>query len=223
MSKNLRSVIGVCLAFAAVALQGQTPGAAPAFDVASIKPSAPLTPAVAASGKIHAGMKITATRVDIGMLSLMDLICKAYDVKQYQVSGPPWLGAQRFDILAKLPEGTTKEQVPQMLQALLTDRFKLTVHRSNKEHAVYALVVGKGGPKMKESEKEAAAPDSGSGSSEVTFSKGVRGGVVSDGEGGQTKITMGTDGKTMHLEASRMSMTRLADSLSRPLSSTAPL
>src|SRR5579863_73926 len=161
MWKNLIQAIGVCLALAAGGLPGQTPAAAPAFDVASIKPSAPVTPAMAASGKIHAGMKITATRVDIGMLSLMDLICKAYDVKQYQVSGPAWLGAQRFDILAKMPEGATKEQAPQMLQTLLAERFKLKIHRDDKQQPVpiYALVVGKGGPKMKLSEPDPNAPD----------------------------------------------------------------
>jgi uncharacterized protein (TIGR03435 family) len=217
MSKNLLFAIGICLAFT-LGAPGQTPAAAPTFDVASIKPSAPVTPAMAASGKIHAGLKITANRVDIGMFSLTDLICKAYDVKQYQVSGPDWMGAQRFDIVANLPEGATKEQVPQMLQTLLADRFKLTIHRDKKEHAVYALVVGKGGLKMKESEKDPNAPQSaatGSGSSEVTLSRGPKGAIVSDGEGGQTKMTMGADGKTMHLETSKMSMAKMAEALSR--------
>jgi len=48
-----------------------------------------------------------------------------------------------------------------MLQALLAERFKLTVHRESKEHAVYALVVGKNGPKLKESLPDADAPASG--------------------------------------------------------------
>ena len=38
-----------------------------------------------------------------------------------------------------------------MLQTLLTDRFNLKVHRETKEMAVYALVVGKNGPRFKES------------------------------------------------------------------------
>jgi uncharacterized protein (TIGR03435 family) len=37
-----------------------------------------------------------------------------------------------------------------MLQALLADRFKLAVHRETKETSGYALVVAKGGPKLKE-------------------------------------------------------------------------
>jgi uncharacterized protein (TIGR03435 family) len=105
-----------------------------------------------------------------------------------------------------------------MLQALLADRFKLTIHRSNKEQAIYALVVAKGGPKMKESEKDPASPESSavsSGSAEVTINKGARGAVVSDGEGGQAKMTMGADGKSMHMENSRLSMAKLAEMLSR--------
>jgi uncharacterized protein (TIGR03435 family) len=103
-----------------------------------------------ASGKLHAGMKIDGKRVDIGNFGMMQLICKAYDVKSYQVSGPSWmkgagLAGQRFDIVANLPEGATKEQVPQMLQALLAERFKLVIHRESKDQAVYALVIGKGG------------------------------------------------------------------------------
>ena len=42
-----------------------------------------------------------------------------------------------------MPEGTTKEQVPEMLRTLLAERFKLTIHRETKDHAVYALVVAR--------------------------------------------------------------------------------
>src|ERR1017187_7513788 len=132
------SSISVATLLAAGSLLGQTP----AFEVASIKPSEPITPAMIASGKLHAGMKIDGKRVDIGNFGMMQLICKAYDVKSYQVSGPSWLkvvgmSGQRFDIVANLPEGATKEQVPQMLQALLAERFKLVIHRETKDQPVY--------------------------------------------------------------------------------------
>ena len=58
------------------------------FDVASIKPSETITPAMLQSGKVHAGMKVDGKRVDIGYFSLLMLVAKAYDVKSYQVSGP---------------------------------------------------------------------------------------------------------------------------------------
>src|ERR1019366_2283199 len=172
----------------------------PAFEVASIKPSEPITPAMFASGKLHAGMKVDGKRVDIGNFGLMQLICKAYDVKTYQVSGPSWLQAigltgQRFDIVANLPEGATKEQVPQMLQGLLAERFKLAIHRESKDQAVYAMVIGKGGLKIKESEAPTAAPDGAApnpavtGSSSVSVSQTKGGAVVSDGSGKQQKMT----------------------------------
>src|SRR4051812_21312642 len=99
---------GAALAMAALA---QTP-AAPApktFDVATIKLAPPMTPALVASGKIHVGMSVDGARVDIGFFALSDLIRTAYKIKTYQLSGPDWLNAQRFDILAKMPEGATKD------------------------------------------------------------------------------------------------------------------
>jgi uncharacterized protein (TIGR03435 family) len=113
------------------------------------------------AGKIHAGMKIDGARVDIGNFTLTQLITKAYDVKTYQVQGLNWMipTAQRFDIIANLPAGATKEQVPQMLQALLAERFKLVVRRESKEQKVYALLVGKDGIKMKQTQELPPADD----------------------------------------------------------------
>src|SRR6266851_98025 len=131
--KILIGMIAACAAF------GQTL----AFEVATIKPSPPMNPSQAMAGKLHVGMKVDAARVDIGFFSLADMIGAAFRVKPYQVSGPSWMGVQRFDILANMPEGAKKDQVPEMLQALLAERFKLQFHKDTKEHAVYALVVGK--------------------------------------------------------------------------------
>src|SRR5690242_13751574 len=178
------------LGLAAVSLPAQTPAAGPTFDVASIKPSEPITPQMVQSGRLHAGMKIDGARVDIGNFTLTQLIAKAYDVKNYQIQGLSWMTpmAQRFDIVANLPAGATKEQVPQMLQALLAERFKLVIHRENKEQKVYALIVDKGGHKMKETEVPAAAEGDGkpavTGSSSVTINQSKGGAAeVSDGAG----------------------------------------
>jgi uncharacterized protein (TIGR03435 family) len=92
-------------------------------------------------------VKIDKARVDFGGIALTDLIARAYKVKPYQVTGPEWMKS-RFDILAKMPDGATEEQVPEMLQTLLAERFKLKVHTDSKEFPVYALVVGKNGPKL---------------------------------------------------------------------------
>lgn len=178
-----------------------------------------------ASGKIHAGMKIDGARVDIGNFPLMQLICKAYDVKPYQVSGPPWLTTgQKFDIVATLPQGANKEQVPQMLQNLLADRFKLKTHSDTKESSVYALVIGKGGSKLKESapppapepspDGAEAKPGAATGSSSVSIKTTGNGAVVDDGDGTSQKMSMAPDNKTMHLEIFHVSMEKLAPALS---------
>ena len=211
--------IAAALVLAGAAL-GQTPPPAPAFEVASVKPAAPLGRGQLLSGQTHIGMTIDAARVDIGSMSLADLIRVAYRVKPYQVSGPDWMASGRFDVLAKLPEGASREQVPEMLQALLAERFKLTVHRESKEQAVYALVVGKNGPKLKESPPDAdapaapAAPDNVNPQVRVT-GRGENTSVSITGGGiGTAHMSMGSNG-TMRLEAPKMTMAALADSLSR--------
>lgn len=69
MATGLLSRIGAALAFGAGAMWSQAP-VVPALEVASIKAAAPTTPADAASGKLHVGMKVDGARVDIGYLSL---------------------------------------------------------------------------------------------------------------------------------------------------------
>ena len=68
------------------------------------------------------------------------------------------MSSDRWDIVAKLPEGATQDQVPDMLLALLDDRFKLAYHRENKQRPVYALVVGKGGAKLKDTSSDPDIP-----------------------------------------------------------------
>lgn len=91
-------------------------------------------------------------RVTYTFSTIRDLIVDAYGVKRNQVSGGPgWLDSERFDIVAKVPAGATKEQVKVMLQNVLAERFKLTLHRETKELPIYALVVGAKGPRLKDS------------------------------------------------------------------------
>jgi uncharacterized protein (TIGR03435 family) len=120
--------------------------ALPQFEVASIRPSAPPGPE-----RMDVGVHIDGAQVRITALNLKDYISAAYKVKLYQIQGPDWLGGERFDIGAKLPAGAAADQVPDMLKALLADRFKMKSHMETKDFPVYALVVAKGGLKMKES------------------------------------------------------------------------
>jgi uncharacterized protein (TIGR03435 family) len=189
------------------------------FEVATIKPVGMPSPTDVAAGKLHVGVTVDAQRVDIGFMSVPELMTIAYKVKRYQVVGPDWMSAQRFDVQAKLPDGATADQVPEMLQALLAERFKLQVHRDTKEHAVYALVVGKSGLKMKPAEPpdpnaaDAASGTDTGGATSVKMSRGGQGATVMGGRGGTMKVQMGSGG-VMHYEFAKMNMTRIADTLS---------
>ncbi len=133
------------------------------FEVASIKSAAPLDmmklAADAQAGKMpKIGMHVNPGRVEFNSLDLKSLVSIAYKLKPYQVSGPDWMANQRFDIMATFPAGATRADIPEMLQALLKDRLKLDAHLENKERPVLALVVGKGGSKLQESEGGAPTP-----------------------------------------------------------------
>jgi uncharacterized protein (TIGR03435 family) len=121
----------------------------PAFEVVSIRSAPPFSVEAMRSGQIHVGVKVDGAMADFGGQSLMQLICRAYRAEDFQVTGPNWMGSARFDIVAKLPEGASPGQVPEMLQTMLEVRFGLTLHREEKEFPVYALVVGKDGLKLK--------------------------------------------------------------------------
>lgn len=86
---------------------------------------------------------------------------RAYDVQSFQVSGPSWMDRERFDVIAKVPGGTSREDVRVMLQNLLADRFRLKLHKETKEAPVYEMTVAKGGIRMKEAAPAEAARDSG--------------------------------------------------------------
>jgi uncharacterized protein (TIGR03435 family) len=92
-------------------------------------------------------------------MSLANLVNVAYDLPYYRVSGAPWTTEDRFDIVAKVPPGATKDDLRLMLQHLLAERFRLKVHREDKEMQIYELVVAKGGPKMPRSGTGEAAEE----------------------------------------------------------------
>ncbi len=164
----------------------QDPATSPAFEVASVKPVEP-RPAV-----FRGAMSIDSARIDIRRMSLADLIRTGYEVKAYQVSGPDWISVERFDIVAKIPDGSTKEQVPAMLKTLLADRFKLKTHVENREYPVYVLIAGKNGPKLK-----AATPDL----DRSTNSPAVK--------------TSSSGNDVVHMEFSKTTMSALAEVLER--------
>ena len=206
------------------ALLGQAPAAAPAFDVATIRPAPPIQDIVQQlqSGKApRMGMVVDGTRVNMGYQSLADLIRIAYRVKAYQVQGPEWMSQQRFEIQAKIPGGASQDQVPEMLQALLAERFKLAIHRDKKDLPVYALIVGKNGPKLTpaSSEPDAPIPDS-AGAMTLGTEKGPmkivqdgKGGAVMQGGGQAGSIKQSISDSGVHLELTKTSLAYMADLL----------
>jgi uncharacterized protein (TIGR03435 family) len=143
-------VMRAILVFASLAVFGQSAAPPPAFEVASVKPAPPPT------GNNHrVSMGGDKGRVNYSNVTLKTVMTRAYEVKPHQISGPDWLDTARFDIVATIPAGAPREQIPMMLQTLLADRFKLIVHREKKVMPMYALVAGKSGPKLQQAEAEA--------------------------------------------------------------------
>ncbi len=145
--------LALLIAFTATAVFAQSK---PSFEVATVKPSAPMDQAAMMAalqhgGKMPFGVDIDNKRAEYRYLDLKTLLTYAYGVKPYQITGPDWMSSTRFDIVAKLPDGSTKDDAPKMLQSLLEERFALRVHRTTAEHPVLALIPGKGGPKLKPS------------------------------------------------------------------------
>jgi uncharacterized protein (TIGR03435 family) len=87
-------------------------------------------------------------------MNLPILVRNAFDLRPYQFQGPSGQYDERFNVTAKIPEGTTKEQFRQMQQTLLIERFGLKFHREKKEMPGCELVIAKNGPKFKESKPE---------------------------------------------------------------------
>ena len=114
----------------------------PSFTVASVKP-------VSEAGRKMPSIVVDPGRISFSNVTLKTLVTRAYSVKDYQVSGPAWIGNEMYTLAATMPPETPPATVWQMLQSLLAERFQLKVKRASQEMAVYALTVGKGGPKLK--------------------------------------------------------------------------
>lgn len=143
---TLRCVVA-CLFLTAAVLSAQVP---PRFEVASIRPTEGTGVAI--------GLRLTGSQVRISGYSLHDYIAIAYALELPQVIVPEWARMQRFEISANLPADGTREQIPQMLQALLAERFQLKVHRESREFPIYALRVGRSGLKIKGTPVDPNAP-----------------------------------------------------------------
>ena len=131
----------------------QTTPARPQFEVASLKLN------TACNNRSGGEQPPTPGRLHLACITLKDLIQLAYgflgDGKTFNrqrldVLGlPKWADEDRYDLAAKAEGAARVEQMGgPMLQALLEDRFRLKLHRESREVSVYALTVGKNGPKL---------------------------------------------------------------------------
>jgi uncharacterized protein (TIGR03435 family) len=116
--------------------------------------------------------------VDPGMVALNGdplavLLTEAFQVKRDQIIGPSWLDTACFAINAKMPEGASKDQLPEMLRSLLVERFKLSAHMETRQRSGYALVVDKNGPRLKQADTDSAYAKAHRG--QVTFGWGAHG------------------------------------------------
>ena len=168
---------------------------APAFEVASITPCKPGTPAPPME---HAGMvqfTYPGGRFRASATTLKYLLEWAYDIQPSQHSGgPSWIDTDRYDVVAKAEGNATDAQIKLMVQTLLADRFQLKLHHDSKELPVYVISLGKTAPKLfppKEGETHSI----------------------------QIAPQMGPDQKvaSFHITATRFSLTQLTDTFARQL------
>ena len=154
VTANMKTVIA---ATAAVLLAQSAPPLQ--FDVASVKAN---TRGGGTTRRIEA-QTLTYLNVRLG-----ELIEMAYDVKRYQIVGDDWItnpGANRYDIVGKAAAPASESALRHMLAPLLAERFHLQLHRETRVLPVYALVIAKGGHKLKEGDDagQSVSPDPGGG------------------------------------------------------------
>jgi uncharacterized protein (TIGR03435 family) len=132
-----------CVVPSIVAADQKDTPTGPTFEVASVKKSPPPTgtPTIVVFGARKGDAWNTQNA------TLRRIVRSAYG-NRYQmegqiVGGPGWFDTDRFDIAAKMPPMTTSEDMLAMVQALLTDRFKLQTHTETRELPVYALVLAR--------------------------------------------------------------------------------
>jgi len=139
--RSIMCLLACCIAY------GQGADPSPAFEVASVKPSPLLrgpSPAICKGGpETNDPGFYTCTNSDISFL-----VAGAFQLHGYEFPSADSLDRRKYEISAKVPPGTTKEQFHRMLQMLLIERFKLRYHYEKREMQVYDVVVAKGGLKM---------------------------------------------------------------------------
>lgn len=142
----MRTFAGVALAaLLSSPVSGQSTGAQPAFEIADVHTSP------ARKFPFSNGGNLYGERYVFRQATMLDLIAYAYGLDPSLVDGGPiWLETDRFDVIAKTPPKTSKEDLKLMMRSLLAERFSLVTHTGNKPLPAWVLTVGKGKAKLKE-------------------------------------------------------------------------
>jgi uncharacterized protein (TIGR03435 family) len=138
------------------------PTASTEFDAAEVRPSKP-------GGPLNVSHSENG-RLDMQGFTLKGLISMGFEVEDDAVvGGPKWLDTDRFDVIAKA--GTAlPDSLEGMLKSLIVQRFKLAIHQEEQPLPVFALVLGKGAPRIKKSDGAARSDcKRGVGGSGITY------------------------------------------------------
>ena len=149
----MRFIFAHVLVLTLLNVHAQTAPAPLTFEVASVKPSAPDVAGLFVEPQPGGSIRITGGTVK-------NLIAVAYNAREFAISGGPgWVSSDRFDIDARAPHLSASENSPanaqqlrERLKSLLAERFQLAIHPESKEQNVYALLIGKSGPKIHDAE-----------------------------------------------------------------------
>lgn len=143
MLRTTTAALALCAAGVAF---GQTSGTPAKFEVSSVKRAVN----GASPGDIPRNMDSSPGHFAMRNVPLRYALEWAYNLKDYEISGPDWIkGEERYDIIAQAAAPATDYQMRPMLQALLTERFQIKLHREAKDMNVYVLLPGKGEAKVK--------------------------------------------------------------------------
>jgi uncharacterized protein (TIGR03435 family) len=195
---RMRSIF-ICLAFCAAA-SGQT---APKFEIADVHVSAKTPNRASPVMPVHNG------RYEIHNAPMVNLIASAYGFEANQVlGGPNWLEMDRFDVIAKVPDKTSADDLTEMLQSLLAERFKLVVHKDSQPMPAYALTAGK---KLQMKEADGAG-DTGCRVQDAPAGDGVVRLTMMNGNGTTTTMAL-EPGGIVHYSCRNMTMTAFAEGL----------
>lgn len=197
----------------------QTANTTPVFEAATIK-----SVIFDASRPVYPGPHVYSARVHYQQMTLKSLVRYAYDVQQFQVSGPASIDKDRYDIEARFPKGANEKDERKMLQALLKERFNLKFHVEKKDMGSYALVVGKHGAKLTPSvpepkshtdaslKRRESSHEKGNEREAIPIAKNKDGSMLFDAGPDRGTVTLKVDleSRTRHMERNKMNMEELA-------------